>query len=88
MKLISSKAKKLLKDLDNPDLWEDSLFTVRHRKDGFEVWHSAFHKEMIWKKYVNFNLIEKILIAKKVRKLKYLFSKLKEINKIIPEYFK
>lgn len=89
MQLISNRAKKLLKDLDNFELWEDGFLTVRHKTDRFEVWYSTlFRDRIIWKTDVKFNLIERILITRKVRKLKKLFWKSKESEKIIPEYFK
>ncbi len=89
MQLISNKAKKLLKDLDNPKLWRDTYACVQNKKEGFEVWSSTtWRNKIIWRTDVEFNLIERILICRKVRKLKDLFSKPKKDCKIIPKYFK
>jgi len=78
---------KLLKDLDNIDLWEHSFFAVKHKKEGFEVRDSIFASNMIWGvESLKFNVLERLLIEQKVRDLK---EKLAARNELpIPEYFK
>jgi hypothetical protein len=93
MNILKPYTKKLLKDLDNPDLWEKSFLALKNKEYKFEIFYGGYYPFLrIWKyPQIKFNLIEKYLIARKANKILSLIRKKERqelLKEELPEYFK
>ena len=93
MRILKPYTKKLLKDLDNPDLWEEGLFSLQNKEHKFEIGGACwFPAVKIWNyPQIEFNIIEKYLICGKMNQILSIIRKKEheeKLKKELPDYFK